>query len=97
MNLVLATGLSTSMSPTDKVTPSITLNEIGTASPCMMAEDGGLGMMPPAMALMSMSLIGGMVSDIMRLAALSTHDISALGTPLIRNRLLVLCSAYAAS
>ena len=49
----------------------------------MMAEDGGLGVMYPATALMSMSLVGGMVSVIMSYAALtihySTHYSSALG------------------
>ena len=39
----------------------------------MMAEDGGLGVMHPAMALMSVSLVGGMVSVIISPAALSTH------------------------
>ena len=49
----------------------------------MMAEDGDLGVMPPATALMSVSLVGGMVSVIMSSAGLtthySTHDNSALG------------------
>ena len=49
----------------------------------MMAEVGSLGMMNPATALMSVSLAEGMVSVIMRSAALtthySTHDSSALG------------------
>ena len=49
----------------------------------MMAEDAGLGVMHLAIALMSMSLVGGMVSVIMSSAALtthhSTHDSSALG------------------
>ena len=44
----------------------------------MMAEDGGLGVMPPATALMSVLLVGGMVSVIMSPAALSTHESSAL-------------------
>ena len=36
----------------------------------MMAEDGGLGVTHPAMALMSVSLVGEMVSVIMSSAAL---------------------------
>ena len=48
----------------------------------MMAEDGGLGVMHPATALMSVSLVGGMVSVVMSYAELcthySTHDSSAL-------------------
>ena len=39
----------------------------------MMAEDGGLVVMHPATALMSVSLVGGMVSVIMSFAALTTH------------------------
>ena len=35
--------------------------------------------MHPAMALMSVSLVGGMVSVTMSHAVISTHDISALG------------------
>ena len=53
------------------------------ASPSMTAEDGGLGVMHPATALMSVLLVGGMVSVIMSSATLtthySTHDSSALG------------------
>ena len=49
----------------------------------MMAEDGGLGVMHPATALMSVSLVRGMVGVIMSSAELithySTHDSSALG------------------
>ena len=49
----------------------------------MMAEDGGLGVMNPATALMSVSLVGRTVSVIMSSAALtthySTHDSAALG------------------
>ena len=49
----------------------------------MMAEDGSLGVMHSATALMSVSLVGGMVSVIRSSAALtthySTHDSSALG------------------
>ena len=45
----------------------------------MAAEDGGLGVILPATALMSVSLVGGMVSLIMSPAAHSTHDSSALG------------------
>ena len=49
----------------------------------MMAEDGGLGVMHPATALMSVSLVGEMVGVIMSSAALTTHysahDSSALG------------------
>ena len=41
--------------------------------------DSGLGVMPPATALMSVSLVGVMVSGIMSPVALSTHDSSALG------------------
>ena len=48
----------------------------------MMAEDGHLGVMHPATAPMSVSLVGGMVSIIMSSAALinhySTHDSSTL-------------------
>ena len=40
----------------------------------MMAEDCGLGMMHPATALISVSLVERMVSVIMSHAALSTHD-----------------------
>ena len=48
-------------------------------------------MMPPETALMSVSLIGGMVSDIMRLAALGTHDSSALGyCPLASTKVILL-------
>ena len=35
-----------------------------------MADDGGLGMMPPATALTAVSLIGGTVNDIVNVAAL---------------------------
>ena len=35
-----------------------------------MAGDGGLGMMPPAIALTAVSLIGGMVNDVANVAAL---------------------------
>ena len=48
--------------------------------PIMMAEDGGLGMMHPSMALTSVSLVGGgegVVSVTVSPAALSTHDSSA--------------------
>ena len=48
-----------------------------------MMADGGLGVMHPATALMSVSLVGEMVSVIMSSAGLtahfSTHDSSALG------------------
>ena len=54
-----------------------------SSCPCMMAEDGSLRVMHPATALMSVSLVGGMVSVIMSSATLtthySTHDSSALG------------------
>ena len=35
-----------------------------------MADDGGLGMMPPATALTSVSLIGETVNDVVNVAAL---------------------------
>ena len=35
-----------------------------------MADDGGLGMMPPATALTAVSLIGGTVNDVANVAAL---------------------------
>ena len=40
----------------------------------MMAGDSGPGVMHPATALMSVSLVGGTVSVIMSPAALSMHD-----------------------
>ena len=42
-------------------------------------HDGGLGVMHPATALMSVLLVGRMFSGIMNPAALSTYDSSALG------------------
>ena len=51
-----------------------------------MADDGGLGMMSPARALTSVSLIGGMVNDVANVVALG----STVALPQGTSRALVL-------